>query len=967
MNAFLAALINGIILSGAAVGVLWVILRLTPRRMLNAASRYVAWCAALVVTAAAPLLFLARVPKPAPAPAPAQANAVAASPQTIGVGPSAEIIHPPPNMTPTGKVVERQARPASISHSQPKHPKRAVPSPFPIRIPAGAWTRWLAVGWFLASAAMLLRLALSWRSLYRLARRARPVSGPLAALPELWLARCGSRRRGVKLALADEIASPAAIGPFCSSILLPPRLFGEMSESALEQVGLHEAAHLARRDDWALFAQRFIEALLAAHPVVRWVGGRIDFERELACDDFVLAATGESRGYASCLTRVAELSLGRRNPPAIAAALGRSELAHRIEALLDSTRHTGTRLLRARLAAVLTVLAILGFWGGRSPGVLAFATPSAMPAAFQRPVNFVRQAASASGIASAVAGTRDLALRLASVPALAGQVLAQTQIISIESSPSANAPAQAPSPPVRPEDLCLLAGKVANAVTGEPIAGATIYINGNSPANSKRYQTTTDQGGRFEAKGVDPGSYKVSASQSRFVNSSYWDRAAQNVTLAPRQKAEGIDLTLIPGGAIRGRVVNAGGEPMAGYYVTPLVYKYVGGERVFVEAQGSPVSNDAGEYMMSWLPPGRYYIQVAASSNGSEAEQDRSARPRREDYVRSYYPGTADATAAVPVDVAAGQIVTGVNVTVVKTRVTTVSGRVVNQTGVAARTIKLKLTATFAGLFGAYATANSQGDFEFRGVPAGSYWLDVQMYSQLPQTRYARQEVTVAEEPVNTTVFLPGPYEVPGTVRVEPNAKLDLKSIKIGLRTPWRNVFGFTVTPAAPDGSGAFRLTDVNPERYVLAVENLPEGFYVKSARFGDQNALEKGVDLTRGGAPPIEIVLSGAAASAAGTVKDANGAPVAEAIVSLVPQDAARRSQPMFYSSVKTDASGAFKMTGLIPGEYRLYAFTRVEGEPWVSAGFLRPYEGKSKAVMLREGEGQTAQLEAIPAEPQQ
>ncbi len=59
MNAFLAALINGIILSGAAAAALWLVLRLTPRRTLNAASRYVAWCAALIVTAAAPLSWRA--------------------------------------------------------------------------------------------------------------------------------------------------------------------------------------------------------------------------------------------------------------------------------------------------------------------------------------------------------------------------------------------------------------------------------------------------------------------------------------------------------------------------------------------------------------------------------------------------------------------------------------------------------------------------------------------------------------------------------------------------------------------------------------------------------------------------------------------------------------------------------------------------------------------------------------------
>ena len=65
---------------------------------------------------------------------------------------------------------------------------------------------------------------------------------------------------------------------------------------------VHEAAHLARWDDYGLLAQRFIEALFPWHPVVRWITRQMDLEREVACDDFVVEATGQARQYASCLT-----------------------------------------------------------------------------------------------------------------------------------------------------------------------------------------------------------------------------------------------------------------------------------------------------------------------------------------------------------------------------------------------------------------------------------------------------------------------------------------------------------------------------------------------------------------------------------------------------------------------------------------------------------------------------------------
>jgi hypothetical protein len=811
----------------------------------------------------------------------------------------------------------------------------------PIEIPAGAWTRWLLIAWLAASAAKLTRLALSWLWLQRTSARASDAPAAFVGLADRWMARCGSRRRGVRLASSTEIGIPAAVGPLRASILFPARLFEEMDEPAVEQIGLHEAAHLARYDDCAVCVQRVLEALLALHPVVWWIGRRIDLEREIACDDFVLAATGQSRGYAACLTRMAELSRGARPSPAMAAAVGRSQLAHRVEVLLDRTRHTGTRLLRARLAAVVVVLALLAWMGGRSPGLLAFAAPPGLPAA------------------------------LARIPQLAAAALAETQIIAIPAPPRPAAGVsqpQVPSTPSGPEDLCTFAGKVTNAATGGPVGKATIYIGslGVAPTGRKVYITVTDEAGKYEAKGVEPGQYRVSASVSGSVDPIYWPRAARSLTLSAGQKTSGVDLTLMPGGVIEGRVVNRSGAPMERYYVTPLVFKYVGGQRIMAGAQSSMTTNDAGEYEIGGLPPGRYYLQ-AASSTISNAEQDRSAKPRQEDYVTSYYPGTADLSAAVPVDVTPGQTIGGVNITVVKTRVTRVSGRVLNQTGVASRNVLMRLTpAGLAGVYGKEITAGPQGEFEFHGVPPGPYALVVDLMLQASfRDRLVRQEITVGETPVeNLSIAVTGWSEIPGTVRVEGDKSLDIRTLKVGLRMPWPATHNYAVNPAAPDENGAFRLSEINPERYALEIQNLPEEFYVKSARFGDVDGLENGIDLIDGAAAPLQIVLAGTAAAVVGSVKDGAGAAVAEATVALVPQQAARRKQPLFYRSSKTDASGNFRLTGLIPGQYKVYAWTRVEGEPWVSPEYLKPFEGKGKSVILRDGGSETVELRVIPAE---
>ncbi len=173
---------------------------------------------------------------------------------------------------------------------------------------------------------------------------------------ERWLALCGSRRKNIQLKISPVISCPIAVGPFRPAILVPPAFFQDLSDSEIDQAGLHEMAHLARRDDYALLLQRVIEALLPWHPAVRWITRQIDLEREIACDDFVVERLHQPRSYASCLTHLAELA-SRQRPSLLAAGAitEGSHLTHRVELLLDRTRHTGTRLLRFRLAGVALI------------------------------------------------------------------------------------------------------------------------------------------------------------------------------------------------------------------------------------------------------------------------------------------------------------------------------------------------------------------------------------------------------------------------------------------------------------------------------------------------------------------------------------------------------------------------------------------------------------------------------------
>ena len=143
---------------------------------------------------------------------------------------------------------------------------------------------------------------------------------------------------------------------------------------------LHELAHIARYDDWTNLFARLIGALLPVHPVAVWLIKNIEQDREIACDDWVVAMTGEARPYAASLTRLFELcSARRRQLLATGMADRASHLGERIEALLRSGRDFAPRVSLVRVALGAAILLGLVFAGAQAPHWVAFAQEPRSP------------------------------------------------------------------------------------------------------------------------------------------------------------------------------------------------------------------------------------------------------------------------------------------------------------------------------------------------------------------------------------------------------------------------------------------------------------------------------------------------------------------------------------------------------------------------------------------------------------
>ena len=94
----------------------------------------------------------------------------------------------------------------------------------------------------------------------------------------------------------------------------------------------------------------------------------MSIEREMACDDWVVATTGTAKPYAASLTKVAELSQWEHaGVLAVGATGNRSQLFSRVHHMLDKTRNAAPKLALGPLGAAIAAVGTLIYVGARAP------------------------------------------------------------------------------------------------------------------------------------------------------------------------------------------------------------------------------------------------------------------------------------------------------------------------------------------------------------------------------------------------------------------------------------------------------------------------------------------------------------------------------------------------------------------------------------------------------------------------
>jgi beta-lactamase regulating signal transducer with metallopeptidase domain len=205
---------------------------------------------------------------------------------------------------------------------------------------------------------LLARLGVEPFALRRLIRESRAIADGVWSDVLAEAARDLGVIRRVRLLHSAREIMPLTFGTLVPTIVLPASADAWTSDR-LRAVLLHELAHIARRDCFVQRLTAIASAVYWPHPGVWWAARRLRVERELACDDRVLAAGAGAREYAGHLLDLAH-SLGSAPAPATALGMARpKQLERRLLAVLDAARNRSAIRARGRSVAIATALAVL--------------------------------------------------------------------------------------------------------------------------------------------------------------------------------------------------------------------------------------------------------------------------------------------------------------------------------------------------------------------------------------------------------------------------------------------------------------------------------------------------------------------------------------------------------------------------------------------------------------------------------
>jgi uncharacterized protein (DUF2141 family) len=205
-------------------------------------------------------------------------------------------------------------------------------------------------------------------------------------------------------------------------------------------------------------------------------------------------------------------------------------------------------------------------------------------------------------------------------------------------------PQGTPAQPAQQTGLIL--GRVVDAASGRPLAGAIVSLEGGivtaPPPSGGLPRAITNGNGQFVFRRLPKGTFGLTVLKPGYVEGAYGRSrpggSSAMVELADGQRTSDVVIPMWRFAALAGTVTDEAGEPLVGVEVRAFERRYVAGRRR-LSAGVSQQTDDRGMYRIGNLPPGEYVVgfvsrEVTMPLSAAEILRSPSTDPKYLDISR---------------------------------------------------------------------------------------------------------------------------------------------------------------------------------------------------------------------------------------------------------------------------------------------------------------------------------------------
>jgi len=486
-----------------------------------------------------------------------------------------------------------------------------------------------------------------------------------------------------------------------------------------------------------------------------------------------------------------------------------------------------------------------------------------------------------------------------------------------------------------------IAGTVVNAITGEPLSQARIFI-AEAKERAKLISMITSENGRFEFSQLKPGKYSLQGAKRGFISSAYeqHEQFSTAIVIGPEFSTENLILRLTPMALINGHVFDEFGDPVRKARVVLFIEDHRGGMNRITRLNLS-TSDDRGFYDFSLLRPGRYYISVtakpwyamhpASTPDGSGSTAQQISPSLDVAYPTTYYHDATEAESATPIEVKGGdrlQIDMHVNPTPALHLLFRIPQEQQHSYNMPMLQKHVFDSVEMVQTEGMHPVA--PGVYEVTGVPPGRYNVrernansgQLEQSSDVELVRNGQELNDSRSEPMGSlklSIKNPGEEALP-------------KPYTVGLQDSRRRMVAFR----QGDPSGQIAFDDLAPGKYAIMVFSQAKPYAVARTSSSAGESSGHSVNVTPGAALDVTAFLTAGVVSIEGVVHKMDK-PVAGIMVALVPDDPEMHIE--LFRRDQSDFDGTFLVRGVIPGSYTIVAVEDAWGFEWLQPGVLARY----------------------------